>query len=222
MKILCLQAHPNDALTGCGGTLLRHKEAGDEVLLFTFTKGERSVSSDVYRTESERRWARPRELERIISQVNFLTWHGKWQAEKDYPSKRLEEGEDYPFPDGEIPATTSGLPYLDPRIQKYSPDVAYIPYPQDTHPDHVNAAQLGLTLTRRFSCVLLYESFFSISFCPNVFVDIEHVLNQKKKLLSTLIYKTNVPAVEAMARFRGAQSRAGFAEGFVPIRYVLR
>ena len=30
-KILCLQAHPNDALAGCGGTLLRHKEGGDEI-----------------------------------------------------------------------------------------------------------------------------------------------------------------------------------------------
>jgi len=223
-KILCLQAHPNDALAGCGGTLLRHKEDGDEILIFTFTKGERAVPPDLYPDECDRKWARPRELDKILDQHGFPTWDKKWQPEEDYPFQGWEtEKEDYPFCDGEVPAITSGLPYLDPRIQKYNPDVVYIPYPRDTHPDHVNTAQLALTLTRRFSCVLFYESFFSIAFDPSIFVDIRCVLEKKRELLRALkIYKVDVPAVEAIARFRGVQSRIKFAEGFAPVRYVLR
>ena len=37
MRVLCLAAHPDDETLGCGGTLLRHTEAGDETFLVVAT-----------------------------------------------------------------------------------------------------------------------------------------------------------------------------------------
>ncbi len=37
MRVLAISAHPDDETLGCGGTLLKHKAAGDELFWFIAT-----------------------------------------------------------------------------------------------------------------------------------------------------------------------------------------
>ena len=37
MRVLCLAAHPDDEILGAGGTLLRHRAAGDQIALVIAT-----------------------------------------------------------------------------------------------------------------------------------------------------------------------------------------
>lgn len=203
MRVLCLQPHPDDVIISCGGTLLLHQQQGDEVLVFSFTKGERAGRN------------RDKELEGMVTELEGVyTWNQKWASG------------DYPFPDGEIPATApEKFREIDKRIKEYNPDVVYVPYPQDTHPDHANAAQHGLALTRNCRRVLLYENFSAQAFDGTVFVDISHVWHRKENLLRQFKgHPIPIDVVEAMARFRAVQGRLqeaqAFAEAFAPVRFA--
>lgn len=44
-SVIAIGAHPGDVALGCGGTLLRHATAGDDILIFLVSLGEASRSS---------------------------------------------------------------------------------------------------------------------------------------------------------------------------------
>ncbi len=77
---------------------------------------------------------------------------------------------------------------------------------------------------------LYLEGYFSPSFNPTVFVNIGKVIHKKLGTLevySSLVEKSNIEngsiihVAQSMANFRGIEGRATYAEGFVPVRYLL-
>lgn len=50
-KILVVAAHPDDEVLGCGGTIIRHAESGDQVHILIMAEGLTS-RSDVRNTEA--------------------------------------------------------------------------------------------------------------------------------------------------------------------------
>lgn len=61
MKILIVVAHPDDEVLGCGGTIAKHTQAGDEVHIIAMADG---ITSRMYRGEP-----RSREIRRCKAQI---------------------------------------------------------------------------------------------------------------------------------------------------------
>ena len=53
MRVLAIGAHPDDIEFGCGGTLLRHRLAGDAITLLVMTTGEQGPDGDLRTREQE-------------------------------------------------------------------------------------------------------------------------------------------------------------------------
>ncbi len=202
MNILAIGAHPDDIEYGCGGTLLLQSRAGNNIYLLILTEGESSGEGKVRRKEQK-------ESARILG-VKEIFWGG--------------------FMDTEIPVNKKAITKIEEVIAKVKPDEIYLNYFDDTHQDHRTLSLCGLAATRYIKCVFLYESYTTSNFEPNIFVDIEPVLEDKVKLLKAhssqvnRIYPTNldmIESIEATANFRGFQGKVKYAEGFKALR-VLR
>ena len=114
-------------------------------------------------------------------------------------------------------------------IQEVNPDEIYVNHYDDTHQDHRVLSECIVSAARYNKKVLFYEDFTSRNYQPDIFVDIEEVLNKKIKLLKHHVsqvkkgYPTNwdlVESVKAMANFRGFQGKVKYAEGFKAYRYL--
>jgi LmbE family N-acetylglucosaminyl deacetylase len=201
MNILAIGAHPDDIEYGCGGTLLKYAKKEHNVYLFVLTEGEEGGEGKVRRKEQE-------------------------HATKILKAKKLFWGN---FKDTRIPIDKNTISTIEKVIEKVKPDEVYINYFNDTHQDHRILANCVITATRYIRRVLFYEDYTTYNFEPDVFVDIEDVLEDKIKLLKahnsqiTKTYPTGLDIIEgarAIAHFRGFQGKVKYAEGFKALRFL--
>ncbi len=200
MRILAIGPHPDDIEYGCGGSLILHKNRGDELFLLVLTKGELS-SGDKRVSEQE-------------SAARFLNAKLFWGG----------------FMDTQIPEGRPVIEKIDQIIQEVNPDIVYVNYPDNTHQDHRNTGVSAMAACRYIKKVLFYEDYTTRNFEPTVFVDISAVLRQKIELLEchhsqvTRKYPTGlnlIESVHAIASYRGFQGKVRYAEAFVPLRYLI-
>ena len=106
---------------------------------------------------------------------------------------------------------------------------SYVNYIEDIHQDHRLLARCTLAATRYIKKVLFYEDYTSCNFEPDIFVDIEDVLEEKQKLMQAHAsqvkksYPTGLDMIEtikATANFRGYQGKVKYAEGFKAFRFL--
>jgi LmbE family N-acetylglucosaminyl deacetylase len=99
---------------------------------------------------------------------------------------------------------------------------------KDSHQDHRVLAQCVVAGTRFNKRILYYESVTSLSFQPDIFVDIGEVLKDKLHVIEAFKSQItrNLPSgpqlvdgIKAMAGFRGFQAKVNYAEGFKSVRY---
>ena len=201
MNILAIGAHPDDIEYGCGGTLLLQSRAGHNIYPLILTEGGSSGEGKRRRKEQE-------ESARILG-AKKIFWGG--------------------FIDTEIPVNKKAITTIEEVIAEVNPDEIYLNYFDDTHQDHRTLSLCGLAATRYVRCVFLYEDFTTSNFEPNIFVNIEPVLEDKVKLLKahrsqvSRVYPTNLDMIEsvrAMANFRGFQGKVKYAEGFKALRFL--
>jgi LmbE family N-acetylglucosaminyl deacetylase len=202
MNILAIGAHPDDIEFGCGGTLIKYAKKGHKVYLLVLSDG--SYGGDPALRRDEQRQAAE------FIKVQELFWGG--------------------FNDTQITDSREVILKMEEVIHQVKPDVVFLNYPQDIHQDHRAAAQAGISATRYIKEVLFYEVPTSQHFEPDIFVDIQDVLDKKMDLLkrhSSQVDKTKVEnltileSTHSCAYFRGYQGRVKFAEGFKALR-VLR
>ena len=208
-KILVLGPHTDDGELGCGGTIAKLVEAGKEVHYAAFSIAEDSVPAglpkDILVSEIQ---AASRVLG--IAPDNLLIY--RYPVRK-FPQQRQEILED--------------LVKLRNRIQ---PDLVLLPASTDVHQDHQTIAQEGVRafkLTR----ILGYElPWNNLSMATGLFVLLEekHLL---KKLQAIDCYASQKQAgrnyadesfIRGLARTRGVQIGAEYAEGFEVVRWVVR
>jgi len=201
VKILALGAHPDDIEYGCGGTFLEFARKGMDIYFMVLTKGEFGGDPKTREKEQE-------EAMKLLG-VKKIFWGG--------------------YIDTELPSERIVITKIDEVIEEVKPDEVYVNYIEDIHQDHRMLAECTLAATRYVKRVFFYEDYTSINFEPDIFVDIEDVLEEKQKLIQVYssqvdkAYPTKldmVESVKAIANFRGFQGKVKYAEGFKAFRFL--
>lgn len=204
MKYLFIGAHPDDIEFSCGGTILRLVNEGHEVDMLIMSGGGASLNG----TEQDRR----------IEQERAFEFSG---------AKELRMLD---FKDGEIKATAHSIKRISDILKAIEPDFVVTHYPEDSHQDHREVAAIVKSATRRQYSLLYFDSFSSMNFRANLFVDITPHASGKKKLLRrhySQIVKYQERGIDFIKksllinRLNGYECNAVFAEAFAIDTYMI-
>jgi len=214
-RILVIAPHPDDETLGCGGTLLRHQAAGDEIHWLLVTAMHEADGFTPQRITERRA-----EIEAVHNFYGFTGRH-----ELGLPAARLDE-----LPLGGI------VRALGDALRSVKPDTVYMPFSADTHSDHgvvVKAASSALKWFRTpgVNRVLVYETPSetgfnldpaSAAFRPNWYVNITEYLPRKieamrqyKSEMGSFPFPRSAETIEALARTRGSLCGHAAAEAFM-------
>jgi len=202
MNILAIGAHPDDIEFGCGGTLIKYSQKGHNLFLLVLTRGEMGGEGEVRKTE-------------------------QLASSKILGVKEVYFGE---YKDTKLPLDKKVIDSIEGVLNAVSPSFIFVNYFDDTHQDHRHLAQATISATRYIRNVLFYEVPTTQNFSPNVFVDIEDVLEKKLASLeahNSQLLKTNIEGLsiievaKSSANFRGIQGRVKYAEGFISLRLFI-
>jgi LmbE family N-acetylglucosaminyl deacetylase len=200
-NILAFGAHPDDIELGCAGTLLKYVKAGHNVYLCVLSEGQEAGDPIQRKKEQEEAAKRLGARE--------LIWGG-------WTDTRFEVSKD-------------SVKFVESVVAKVKPYEIYVNFSEDTHQDHRALAQAVMSATRYNKRVLFYEDYTSLNFQPDIFVDIEDVIEEKLHVISAFSSQVsrNFPSgpkmldgTKAVASFRGFQARIHLAEAFKAVRYL--
>ncbi len=215
-KVLVIAAHPDDELLGCGGTLIRHVDNGDEVQSVIMCEGEslRYDGQEVHQHEATI------EAARIIG----ITKTNRF----DFPDQRLDK---FSLVDLITP--------IERVVDSFRPDIVYVQFGGDINRDHAltfEAASIALRPTADY--VKEIYTFYTVGstelktpgeFNPNVWVDIEGQIDRKlqafacyKSELREYPHPRSIEGVRNVAAFYGNQCCLRYAEAFMLMRKIER
>jgi N-acetylglucosamine malate deacetylase 1 len=222
MKVLIISVHPDDETLGCGGTILKHRAAGDVVdwLVITQAQGPN--------------W--PREtIEQKAREINAVarTYGINLVRRLGHPAAQLDMVSQQMLIDG-----------ICQMVKDCHPEVIYLIHSGDVHTDHAAVFTASTSVLKPFYMlslgvqrVLSYETLSSTeaapplcsrAFLPNVFVDITPYIDKKLDIMS--LYASEIHAdpnprapgaIRALARYRGATISVPYAEAFMLIREII-
>ncbi len=218
--VLVIAVHPDDETLGCGGTLLRHLEAGDQTHWLIITKMSKEGGfSETQITDREQQ----------ISQV------AKYYKFDSVTKFGLDAGYVEALPVAELVRKIGSV------VDKIRPTVVYLPYLFDAHSDHRFVFQSAFAATKSFRHpyirrILMMETQsetdYAVTsnahiFSPNYFVNISNQL--RKKIAIAEIYSEefgehpfprSARNIEALATVRGAMAGFEFAEAFQLLKEI--
>jgi LmbE family N-acetylglucosaminyl deacetylase len=205
-RILVLAPHTDDGELGVGGSISKFIENGSEVYYVAFSSAEQSVplgfDKDILKTEvknaTSKLGIKPQNLIVLGYEVRKLNYFRQEVLEEMVRLKRT--------------------------IQ---PDLVFIPSLHDIHQDHTTIAQEGLRAFKT-STILGYELIWNnLSFDTTSFISLEerHV---EKKVLALQEYQSqhgrdymSKEFIFSLAKTRGVQMGAAYAEAFEVVRLIL-
>ena len=206
-KVLVLAPHTDDGELGCGGTIARMIEEGDDVYYVAFSACQQSVlkefPSDILITE-----VKSAILKLGINPDNLILYDF---AVRTFNYNRQD--------------------ILDKMIElrnQINPDLVFIPSVNDIHQDHNTIAVEGIRAFKNTS-ILAYEVLWNnLTFNTTSFVYLKesHIL---KKIEALKEYKSqahrayaNEEFIRSLARTRGVQINTMYAEVFDIVRWVVK
>ena len=225
-RVLVVAAHPDDEILGCGGTIRRHVDDGDQVAMLIVAEG--ATSRDNTRDVD----ARGPELKRLREAaqsaaaavgVADLTMAGQ-------PDNRLDSL-----------VLLDVIKIVESAVARTAPTIVYLHHPRDLNVDHRVLHQATCTACRPLPGspvreIYAFETPSSTeygtfgtgpSFEPTHFVDIEGQWPAKRKALECydmemrpFPHARSIEAVEALAKWRGASTGLWMAEAFQVVRTV--
>ena len=220
-KVLVVAPHADDETLGCGGTLLKHFDEGDEIYWLLVT--DMSLESGFLQAQIE---ARELEISKIIELYGF-----KETYRLGFPPAALEA-----VPMKDIVQAMSSV------VDKLHPEIIYSVFRNDVHSDHsvVSDAVMAATKSFRYPSVkrilafeTLSETEFSLRvdgeyFRPNVFVNIDKYLTEKIEIMDQFNsemgefpFPRSVGAIQALAKYRGIQAGCHSAEAFMLLKEII-
>jgi len=214
-KVLVVAVHPDDETLGCGGTLFKHKDCGDEIHWMIATEME----------EPEAVSKRNIEIDKVTHVYGFDSVH-----RLNFVTTNVDKY-----------STSEMIKKISLVVQKVKPNIIYLPFKNDIHSDHKYIFDAAYSCTKSFRnpfirkiymMETLSETEFSVnisesSFIPNVFVDISEYINKKIEVMK--IYKEEIGKhpfprsernIRALATYRGATSGCEYAESFMLIKEI--
>jgi N-acetylglucosamine malate deacetylase 1 len=219
--VLVVAPHPDDETLGCGGTLLRHFDEGDEIHWLIMTTINEQAGFSQNRVES-----RKKEINDIAKKYGFTSIH-----QCNFITTTLD-----------MIAKNDLINEISGTISRVKPEIVYVPFRNDAHSDHeiVFDAVASCTKSFRYPYVkrvrayeTLSETEFGIksgdtSFVPNLWVNISNFLNKKIEIME--MYTGEMGAhpfprsernIRALATFRGATAGVDAAEAFLSLKEII-
>lgn len=221
-RILVVAAHPDDEVLGCGGTVVRHADEGDEVrvLFLSDGVGARGISRNAPAFQARELAAHAAAVTLGVRKVQFL----------GLPDNRLDS----------IDLLDIVKP-IEHIVQEFRPSVIYTHHGGDLNVDHRIFHKALLTACRpqpgaSVSRILFFETpsstewadpSFGPAFCPNCFVGIAEQMSRKMAALHhyegemrPFPHARSLESIEALARTRGCTAGLPAAEAFVILREI--
>ena len=201
-KVLVIGAHPDDPETMCGGTMLKLKAMGAEIVSVYLTSGEAGIKG---KSHEEARTIRQAEALQACKAMNvraiFLTQI-----------------------DGNTEANKERYAEMKALIEREKPDMVITHWPIDSHRDHRVCAILVYDAWRQsgYSFDLYYGEVMTgiqtQNFTPTLLVDITDYKAQKEK--AYMCHESQgmadiKPYHDAIERMRGLSHQTPYAEAFI-------
>ena len=219
-KVLVIAVHPDDETLGCGGTLLKHKDSGDEIHWLITTEIKESDGFDKIKVTM-----RANEINSVASFFNFDSVNRLGVS-----TTKIDEI-----------SISYLIDQLSSVINKVEPNIIYLPFRGDVHSDHKHIFDAAYSCTKSFRYPFinqiymmetLSETEFALSikeesFVPNVFVDISPYIGKKVEAMN--IYKGEMGIhpfprseknIKAISTFRGATAGCEYAESFMLLKEI--
>lgn len=220
-KILVIAPHADDEIIGCGGTIAKAVNRGDEVYILIATNANIGAP-ELFNEEA---------IKKVRSEaLNAHKYLGvKETYFMDFPAPALNA-----FPEYKISIEVSKI------INKVKPNIMYLPHPGDLHQDHKAVYRASLVAARPQGnyCVeeiYCYETLSETewapyqekSFIPNVFIDVTEFFEHKleamrffKSQIKEFPHTRSTETFEALAKYRGATVGVKRAESFIVERII--
>ncbi len=218
-KVLIVAVHPDDETLGCGGTILKHADKGDDIywLIITAPTIDHPGKYPLELIEKEERQNRA-----VAEKFGF-----KKVFNLNLPTQLLGE-----LSFMELVGT------IDKVIKEIEPEIIYLNNRSDLHSDHRIAFDAVYSCTKNFrkpyiERILMFETLSETefspaltenAFVPNVFVDISAFMDKKLEIMSVYaseVMPDNLPrsyrAMKGLASYRGSRIGVDSAEAFMLI-----
>jgi len=219
-KVLVVAVHPDDETLMCGGTLLKHKQQGDEIYWLIITNISTQLGWDEKVVQR-----RQNEINKVEQLFGF-----KKTFKLNFATTKLDL-----VPMGDIISSISQV------INEAKPNILYLPNRSDVHTDHRIAFNASFSCTKNFRYpfierILMGETVSETEFTPalgendftpNVFVDITDFFSRKIeifKIFESEVMPNYLPrsifAVTALSNWRGSSIGKKHAEAFVLLKEI--
>ena len=225
-RVLVVAAHPDDEVLGCGGTIARHADAGDQVNVLILAEGATSRKQHRDRVQVADELS---VLAEAAEQAGIIL--GAQGVELlDLPDNRLDSIDRLDL-----------VKQIEKRITRQKPHVVYVHHAGDVNVDHRRLHEAVVTACRPIpgqpvQRLLSFEVASSTewqppgsapAFHPNWFIDISSQLERKCLALKTYEsemrpwpHARSIESLEHLARWRGAQVGVEAAEAFCLLRQI--
>jgi LmbE family N-acetylglucosaminyl deacetylase len=223
---MVVAAHPDDEVLGCGGTIARHADAGDQVQVLIVAEGATS------RQQQRDQGQATEELSALAlaAQQAGAILGAQGVELLDLPDNRLDSL-----------ARLDLIKRIEERITRHQPQVVYVHHAGDVNVDHRRLHEAVVTACRPtpghpVRRLLSFEVASSTewqppgsapAFQPNWFVDIATQWPRKREALAAYAsemrpwpHARSIEALEHLARWRGAQVGVKAAEAFCLLRQL--
>ena len=225
-NILVIAAHPDDEILGCGASMAKHIDRGDNVNVLIMAEGytSRQHQRNKHKADVELSNLKTACLQACkILGVNNVDFAG-------FPDNRMDSVD-----------LLDVIKVVETYIDQIKPSTVYTHFCNDLNIDHrivFESVQTACRPTQNNSVISLLSfeiqsstewqsNIFGQFFAPNFYINIEKYLELKLKALK--IYKSemrswphprSIPSVELLAKLRGSQVGLNAAEAFVINRAI--